>query len=104
MAREISQTDFRSEVLENEKPVLVDFWAPWCGPCRAIAPALNELSQEQNEFEVIKINIDENPEIAGHYRIQSIPAMMVFKDGKVVANRVGGLPKAQILSWVKENI
>jgi len=104
MAKEISEKTFEAEVLNNIKPVLVDFWAPWCGPCRAIAPALDEISKEELDFEVMKVNIDENPELAVKFRIQSIPSMMVFKNGEVVASKVGGSAKSSIISWVKENI
>lgn len=104
MAIEVSENNFENMVLNNEKPVLVDFWAPWCGPCRQISPILSEISNEESDFEVVKINVDENQNIAMQYRIQSIPALMVFKNGEVVAARVGGASKEALKSWVRENI
>ena len=97
--------NFKNDVLESSKPVLVDFWAEWCGPCKAIAPALDEISVEMsNNITVAKINIDENPNIAQEFNIWSIPALMIFKNGKVEAEMMGQVPKSQLEEWIKGSI
>ena len=102
MAKEISQDNFEAEVLKSDKPVLVDFWAPWCGPCRAVAPILEEISNENPDVKIVKVDVDANPELAMTYRIQSIPAMMIFKDGKVAASRVGSSSKKDLTDWINK--
>ena len=97
--------DFKNVVLDASKPVLVDFWAEWCGPCKSIAPTLDEISNEMSDnITVAKINIDENPNIAQEYNIRSIPALMIFKDGKLHAEMMGAIPKSQLEDWITENI
>ena len=100
-----TDTDFSTDVLQSGKPVLVDFWAEWCGPCKSIAPALEEISNEMSQnITIAKINIDENPNIAQEYNIRSIPALMIFKEGKLHAEMMGAIPKSQLENWINENI
>ncbi len=101
----ISDNSFRDDVLNSDKPVLVDFWAEWCGPCKSIAPSLEEISNEMNDkLLVAKINIDENPKIAQEYNIRSIPALMLFKEGKKISEIMGALPKSNLESWIREQL
>ena len=97
--------DFKTDVLDSKQPVLVDFWAEWCGPCKAIAPSLEELSMEMaNKIKIVKINVDENPSISQSYSIRSIPALMIFKNGEKISEKMGALPKSALQSWVNETI
>ena len=93
---EVTDNNFAAEVLEAGQPVLVDFWAPWCGPCRIIAPHLEELDQERDDLTVVKLNVDENPQTAAKYGIMSIPTLILFKNGEVAKQVVGALPKARL--------
>jgi len=93
---EVTDTNFAAEVLEAGQPVLVDFWAPWCGPCRIIAPHLEELDSEREDLTVVKMNVDENPETAAKYGIMSIPTLILFKNGQVAKQVVGALPKSRL--------
>ncbi len=94
---ELSQSNFRAEVLESPMPTLVDFWAPWCAPCRMIGPVVEDLAAERaDSVKVVKVNIDESPEVAAAYGIHSIPTLMIFRDGEVVDRFVGVQPKAEL--------
>jgi thioredoxin 1 len=93
---EVTDNNFAAEVLEAGQPVLVDFWAPWCGPCRIIAPHLEELDNERDDLTVVKLNVDENPQTAAKYGIMSIPTLILFKNGEVAKQVVGALPKSRL--------
>lgn len=92
----VNKENFRAEVLQSDRPVLVDFWASWCGPCRMIAPILEELSQEREDIKVCKVNVDEQPELASQFGVVSIPLLVVVENGQVVRKSVGAKPKADI--------
>lgn len=96
----IDRNNFQSEVLNSDRPVLLDFWAPWCGPCRMVGPILDEIAGERSDIKVAKVNVDEQPELAGQFGVMSIPTLVVMKDGKAVQQAVGVRPKAQILSML----
>jgi thioredoxin 1 len=101
----VTDSSFQSDVLESKTPVLVDFWAEWCGPCRVIAPSLEEISNELNgRLTVAKINIDENPQTPMKYGVRGIPTLMIFQDGQVAATKVGALPKNKIKEWIEASI
>jgi len=97
----VSDATFEADVLRSPRPVLVDFWAEWCGPCKMIGPSLEELAKEYGEkVTIAKVNIDESPSVASRYNVRSIPALMVFKGGQVAASRIGAMPKNKIKEWV----
>ena len=97
-----NENDFEDEVLKSNLPVIVDFWAEWCGPCKMLMPILEELSDEmKNEINVVKVNLDENQDLAMKYSIRSIPTLLLFKEGNLVDTKVGLLPKSEIVTWFK---
>ena len=102
MTKTVTDASFEQDVLKATKPVLVDFWAEWCGPCRQIGPMLEDLSTELGEkVEVLKLNVDENPQTPGRYGVRGIPTLMVFKGGQVAATKIGAMPKTQLYQWVE---
>ena len=101
----VTENTFQDEVLDAEVPVLVDFWAEWCGPCKMIGPALEELASEYDgRLKVAKVNVDDHPSVAAKYGVRGIPALFMFKDGEVVSNRTGAAPKASLKGWIEESV
>ena len=96
----IDRNNFQREVLNSDRPVLLDFWATWCAPCRMVGPILDEIAEERSDVKVAKINIDEQPELASQFGVMSIPTLMVMKEGRIVQQSAGARPKAQILSML----
>ena len=94
----INKSNFQNEVLNSEKPVLLDFWAPWCGPCRMVSPVVDEIASERGDIKVGKVNVDEQPELAAQFGVMSIPTLLVFKGGKLVNQAVGARPKSGVLA------
>lgn len=100
-----TDNSFSNDVLQADKPVLVDFWAEWCGPCKAIGPALEEIAEAKSgNLSIVKLNIDENPLTPQKYNVRGIPTLLLFKNGEVVAEKVGALPKSQLESWIDQSI
>ncbi len=99
-AMKITKNNFRQEVLNSEKPVLLDFWAPWCGPCRMVGPILEEIADQRRDIKVAKVNVDEEMELAAQFGVMSIPMLVVMKDGKITNKSVGARPKEQILAML----
>ena len=93
---EVTDSNFQAEVLENAEPVLVDFWAPWCGPCRVIAPALEEIAEARDDLRIVKLNVDDNQQTAARYEVLSIPTLILFKDGAEAKRLVGAMPKRRL--------
>ena len=101
----VTDDTFEAEVLKSDTPVVVDFWAEWCGPCKQIGPALEELSDEMaGTVKIVKVNVDENPNSPAQLGVRGIPALFLFKDGQVVANKTGAAPKAALSGWITESI
>ena len=101
----IDKNNFQTDVLQAAEPVVVDFWAEWCGPCKMIAPALDEIAAEMGgKVKIAKINIDENPELAAQFGVRSIPTLMLFKGGEVADMKVGAAPKTALSSWISGNV
>ncbi|MDP4118718.1 MAG: thioredoxin [Bacillota bacterium] len=97
----LTKENFENEVINSEKPVLIDFWASWCGPCRMVSPIIDEIAEENHDIKVGKINVDEQGELAQAFKVMSIPTLIVIKDGKIVNQSVGAKPKNQILEMVE---
>ncbi len=95
-----NQNNFEQEVMRSEKPVLVDFWAPWCGPCRAVVPLVEEIALERSDIKVVKVNVDEEMELAARFGVMTIPTLLVMKDGQIVNKSVGARTKSQILAML----
>ncbi len=103
MSNPVTDNNFEEEVLKNSKPVLVDFWAPWCGPCRAIAPVIEELAKEyEGQIEMVKINVDENPSTPSKYGIRAIPTLILFKNGDVVGQVTGAVSKSNLKEMINQ--
>lgn len=101
----VTDDTFDAEVKQSDIPVVVDFWAEWCGPCKQIGPALEELSEEMSgKIKVAKVDVDQYPNVAASMGVRGIPALFIFKDGQVVSNRAGAAPKAALQSWIEESI
>ena len=96
----VNKSNFKEEVLQSDKPVLLDFWAPWCGPCRMVVPLVEEIAEERPDIKVVKINIDEEQELAAQFQVMSIPTLMVMKNGNITNQSVGARPKNQILAML----
>ena len=105
MPKQVTDSSFQTDVLGAEGPVVVDFWAEWCGPCKQIAPALEEISAEMGDrVTIAKINIDDNPETPSNYGVRGIPTLIMFKNGEVADTKVGALPKNQLQQWIEQNL
>ncbi|MBB3711309.1 thioredoxin 1 [Limimaricola variabilis] len=101
----VNDANFDTEVRQSDIPVVVDFWAEWCGPCKTIGPALEELSDEyQGRVKIVKVNVDENPNSPAQLGVRGIPALFLFKDGEIVSNRAGAAPKAALKGWIDESL
>jgi thioredoxin 1 len=99
--QKVDKNNFQADVLQSSEPVVVDFWAEWCGPCKMIAPSLEEIATElSGKVKIAKLNIDENPELAAQFGVRSIPTLMIFKGGEVADMKVGALPKTALSSWI----
>ena len=105
MTEKVTDANFEAEVLQSKEPVVVDFWAEWCGPCRMIAPALDEISKEMaGKVKIVKMNVDENPGVPGKFGIRSIPTLMLFKDGQLASQKVGAAPKGELSKWIAGSV
>ena len=102
--QDVSDANFQAEVLESEQPVLVDFWAPWCGPCRVVGPVLEEIAAERDDLRIVKLNVDENQRTAAQFGVLSIPTMILFKNGQVAKKIIGAYPKKRLESELESSL
>lgn len=102
--KKTDKASFQADVLQASKPVVVDFWAEWCGPCKMIAPSLEEISEENDAVQIVKVNIDDNPDLAAQFGVRSIPTLMLFKDGQQASVQVGAAPKSKLVAWINSNL
>ena len=98
---DVTDANFQAEVIESETPVLVDFWAPWCGPCRVVAPVLEDIANERDDLRIVKLNVDDNQQTAIKYGVRSIPTLIMFKNGEPVNMKVGAGPKSDLKKWIE---
>jgi thioredoxin 1 len=98
---EVTDSNFQAEVIESETPTLVDFWAPWCGPCRVVGPVLEELAEERDDLKIVKLNVDDNQQTAAQYQVLSIPTMILFRNGQEAKKLIGALPKKKIIEQLE---
>ena len=101
-AKTFTDASFETDVLNSSRPVLVDFWAPWCGPCKMLSPVIDEIAGELQDITIGKMNVDENPATPAKYGVRGIPTMLILQNGEVKATRVGALPKADLVNWIKK--
>jgi thioredoxin 1 len=101
---DVTDTNFQAEVLESDQPVLVDFWAPWCGPCRVVGPVLEEIASERDDLRIVKLNVDENQQTAAQFEVLSIPTMILFKNGQVAKKVIGAYPKKRLESELESSL
>ena len=101
---EVTDNNFQAEVIESDKPVLVDFWAPWCGPCRVVGPVLEEIASERDDLRIVKLNVDENQQTAAAFEVLSIPTMILFKNGQVAKKVIGAYPKKRLESELESEL
>ena len=105
LIKSVKDADFTSEVLESKQLVLIDFWAEWCGPCRMITPVLEQVAEELGaRLKIVKVNVDDNPQLAAQYGVRSIPNLVLMKSGAVIGNKVGALGKAQLISFINDHL